>query len=188
MSRHVQVVDLAWILARTTEAPAPVHAAHLGPCRLWNGSATPAAYGVIRHNGRNYPAHRLSWILANGGADPRGLVTRHKCDVRACVEPAHLETGTHTDNMKDWVARGKAPSPCPVVDLPPLDATTRGRGRPRRADGLNSHSEAAYVARGSARVMLRAPVAVLADLDELALELGLSRSATIAKLVSECSA
>lgn len=35
-------------------------------------------------------------------------VVRHKCDNPRCINPLHLEGGTHLDNNNDKVARGRA--------------------------------------------------------------------------------
>lgn len=42
------------------------------------------------------------------GSIPQGLVIRHKCDNPNCINPEHLETGTHADNMMDMTKRGRA--------------------------------------------------------------------------------
>ncbi len=69
-------------------------------CWNWIGSISGDGYGTIAKNGRMFGAHRLSYELVNG-AIPEGLLIRHTCDNTLCVNPAHLITGTHQDNMKD---------------------------------------------------------------------------------------
>lgn len=54
-----------------------------------------------------YRAHRLAWMLARGPIAP-GMVVMHRCDRRACCNPAHLELGTVTDNNRDCVRKGRA--------------------------------------------------------------------------------
>jgi hypothetical protein len=61
-------------------------------------------YGSFRLNGRSMGSHRAAYILTYGEFDP-ALHVRHKCDTPNCVNPAHLELGTHQDNMRDMYER-----------------------------------------------------------------------------------
>lgn len=63
-------------------------------------------YCYIRKNYKQVRAHRHIYQECFGEIK-RGLVVRHKCDVRNCINPEHLELGTHTDNMRDSVERGR---------------------------------------------------------------------------------
>lgn len=51
-------------------------------------------------------AHRASFIFFNG-AIPDGLSVLHRCDVKPCVNPAHLFAGTQADNVRDMSAKGR---------------------------------------------------------------------------------
>lgn len=41
------------------------------------------------------------------GQVPKGMVVRHKCDNRLCINPEHLEIGTSKENSRDMVMRGR---------------------------------------------------------------------------------
>lgn len=78
-----------------------------GSDECWNWQAGGhAGYGTW-HSGRQEYAHRSAWMIANGQCIPDGLVIRHKCDNKLCCNPAHLELGTQTDNMRDRDKRGR---------------------------------------------------------------------------------
>lgn len=69
-------------------------------CWLWERQIGSHGYGVCE----NTPAQRVSF-RAFIGPIPDGLFVCHTCNVRTCVNPAHLYAGTHMQNMDD-VSRG----------------------------------------------------------------------------------
>lgn len=44
-------------------------------------------------------AHRVAYELWVGPI-PEGMELDHRCKVRACINPAHLEPVTHAENMR----------------------------------------------------------------------------------------
>lgn len=77
-------------------------------CRLWKGQVDSAGYGRKRIEGKLVRVHRLVWQLVNG---PISNLVRHTCDVPACCEPTHLLPGSHADNARDKVLRGRSRLP-----------------------------------------------------------------------------
>lgn len=52
-------------------------------------------------------AHRQAYILTFGQV-AKGVVVRHKCDNRICVNPNHLIAGTGLDNCRDMWERNRS--------------------------------------------------------------------------------
>lgn len=69
-------------------------------CWNWTGGCNKAGYGQYNFDGKTLKAHRFSFTLCKGKI-PEGLCILHSCDNRRCVNPAHLRTGTHLENMND---------------------------------------------------------------------------------------
>lgn len=104
-------------------------------CWLWIASKDHGGYGRYKVNGVAVRAHRFAFELVNG-AIPAGLIVCHRCDVPACVNPAHLFLGSHADNAKDKVQKGRVRpvrgSACPLAKLTEAQVFEL---RQRRANG-----------------------------------------------------
>lgn len=88
-----------WAKVRKTES-----------CWLWTGAIQSATgYGALQVGTHGRPragaTHRLSWEM-HFGPIPEGMDVCHACDVRSCVNPAHLFLGSRLDNMRDSKAKG----------------------------------------------------------------------------------
>ena len=74
-------------------------------CWLWTACTDKLGYGRMYALGENR-AHRISYRLFKGDI-PEGMKVLHSCDVRNCVNPGHLRTGTQAENIRDAVERGR---------------------------------------------------------------------------------
>lgn len=66
-------------------------------------------YGFISCEGKTQYMHRVVYCKHNSTTldDIKGLVVRHTCDNRRCVNPEHLLIGTQKDNCNDARVRGR---------------------------------------------------------------------------------
>lgn len=68
-------------------------------CWPWLGARTPSGYGNVYDGVRTEKAHRVAYMLTFGPI-PNGRELNHRCLVRDCVNPWHLESVTHTENLR----------------------------------------------------------------------------------------
>lgn len=92
-------------------------------CWLWRGTIMYNGYGHLTHA----YAHRISYELFKGPI-PDGLTIDHLCREKRCVNPAHLEAVTNSENVK---RAAKRPTHC--FRGHPFDGVTMTtRSGPRR--------------------------------------------------------
>ncbi len=90
----------------------PKHIRRIGKCWLWSGKTIPGRgnVGELTWKGGRARAPRVAWEIATG-QPPGALYVCHACDNPQCVRPSHLFTGTHADNVRDCVKKGRHWSP-----------------------------------------------------------------------------
>jgi hypothetical protein len=75
-------------------------------CWVWRGAVNPSGYGAFKFDRAKHDAHVFSWRMAHHGiAVPVGKLVKHRCDLRLCVNPDHLEIGTSSENVSESYER-----------------------------------------------------------------------------------
>jgi len=77
-------------------------------CWLWVGARDKDGYGRFWWNGRTGRAARFIFEWEYGPL-PHGKVPCHNCDTPRCIRPTHLFAGTHGENIRDAVIKGRWP-------------------------------------------------------------------------------
>ncbi len=78
-----------------------------GGCTLWTGCTDRGGYGTVGVGNKKIDkAHRVAWAFENGPI-PHGMHVLHSCDVRNCVNTAHLSLGSNADNVVDRDRKGR---------------------------------------------------------------------------------
>lgn len=73
-------------------------------CLLWSKAPYKGGHGVIGVGRDIYFTHRISFFLHNNYIVD-DLCVCHKCDTPECINPDHLELGSHKKNSEDMVKR-----------------------------------------------------------------------------------
>ena len=74
-------------------------------CWVWGRSVTSTGYPQFSALGRHVVGHRWSYEQFVGPI-PDDMLVCHKCDVKRCVNPDHLEVGSPRKNTQDAYDRG----------------------------------------------------------------------------------
>ena len=84
-------------------------------CWPWLRSGNSGGYGLFTMSSVSRVAHQWAWIFTYGAIEgedrrrgARGTIVRHRCDNRLCCNPTHLELGTHLENARDRMNRGRS--------------------------------------------------------------------------------
>lgn len=81
----------------------------MSDCIIWQGVPDHGGYGRTYVDGVKRQAHRVAYCAHHGLSiyEISGKVVRHTCDNPICINPDHLLIGTHADNVRDKVSRGR---------------------------------------------------------------------------------
>jgi hypothetical protein len=102
--RRERIIDK--ILSRIVEKDC----GYISPCWLWlgptSGKGRGGSYGRMCLDGITVAVHIVMYVCYFGYIPPKKQVD-HKCNIRNCCNPDHLEAVTHKENMKRRDARRK---------------------------------------------------------------------------------
>lgn len=74
-------------------------------CWLWKAGVGRSGYGLFWDGEKVRTASRMAYLFAKG--DPGKLQVHHTCDNPLCCNPDHLWLGSHKENMRDMLSKGR---------------------------------------------------------------------------------
>lgn len=79
-----------------------------GDCWIWTGAKNNKGYGSVTNgHGGSMLAHRKAYTIAKGHI-PEGMTIDHICEVKACVNPDHLQVMSRALNVEMVGVRAQA--------------------------------------------------------------------------------
>ncbi len=112
-------------------------------CWLWTGSLNDDGYGQMSLNAKMRKSHDVVYRMMKGPV-PEGLELDHKCRVRCCVNPDHLEPVTHKENCERGILRERN-----------LGRTHCKRGHPFDGDNLRHDNKGTRICAECSRMRCR---------------------------------
>lgn len=106
-------------------------------CWPWIGSLHGRDRGRFQVNGTRYSAPAFAWMVHHRDWFPAGMEACHECDNPVCVNPTHIWPGTHLENMRDCIAKGRARKNPALVAAIRLAKPLCGNGHAR--DEVNTY-------------------------------------------------
>jgi ribosomal protein S25 len=82
----------------------------LDKCMIWIAYKDKDGYGTFSYAPSMYKAHRISFEMYYGFID-LNMDILHSCDNPSCVNPLHLQQGTHQENIKQRDMKGRTNHP-----------------------------------------------------------------------------
>lgn len=112
-------------------------------CWIWIGRLDHKGYGQVSWRNQKRSAHRVAYEISKS-AIPPGAYVCHLCDVRSCVNPAHLWLGDAGANSRDASRKGRSKG----AQWGTMSETTVLRARALRAEGVQVRMIAARLGVG----------------------------------------
>lgn len=106
------------------------------PCWIWQLHICDKGYAKVRVKGKRLMtnAHRVIYMETFGPLEP-GLTVDHLCRVRCCVNPAHMEPVSNTENIRRGLAAKLTPEK--VVEIRRMQANGEGCNAIARSIGVH---------------------------------------------------